>query len=95
MNLKKPYALVTVKSLDSKQDQSTRVIRPLALSFVGHAWLLTAWCELRAGFRNFRLDRIASLEMLDQGFTPEPGKRYEDFIALMEQELARSASQRR
>jgi predicted DNA-binding transcriptional regulator YafY len=74
---------------DGKKDESTRVIRPLALSFVGHAWLLTAWCELREGFRNFRLDRIASLNVLAQPFVPEPGKRYEDFIALMEQERAK------
>jgi predicted DNA-binding transcriptional regulator YafY len=72
---------------DGKQDKSTRVIRPLALSFVGHAWLLTAWCELRAGFRNFRLDRIISLDLLDQPFVPEVGKRYDDFVALMQQEF--------
>ena len=76
---------------DGKQDKSTRVIRPLALSFMGHAWLLTAWCELRAGFRNFRLDRIVSLDLLDQGFAPEVGKRYDDFIALIQQEMAARA----
>jgi predicted DNA-binding transcriptional regulator YafY len=73
---------------DGKKDESTRVIRPLALSFVGHAWILTAWCELRVAFRNFRLDRVAALAMLDERFVPEPGKRYEDFIALMERESA-------
>jgi predicted DNA-binding transcriptional regulator YafY len=71
---------------DGKKDESTRVIRPLALSFVGHAWLLTAWCELRAAFRNFRLDRVTALALTDERFAPEPGKRYEDFIALMENE---------
>jgi predicted DNA-binding transcriptional regulator YafY len=78
---------------DEKKDESTRVIRPLALSFVGHAWLLTAWCELRSAFRNFRLDRVTSLAMLDEGFAPEEGKRYEDFVALMVQENASRASE--
>jgi predicted DNA-binding transcriptional regulator YafY len=73
---------------DGKNEESARVIRPLALSFVGHAWMLTAWCELRVAFRNFRLDRVASLTVLDNTFVPEPGKRYEDFIALMEEESA-------
>jgi predicted DNA-binding transcriptional regulator YafY len=43
---------------------------------------------LRVAFRNFRLDRVATLAMLDERFTPEAGKRYDDFIALMEQEMA-------
>lgn len=80
---------------DGKQDQSTRVIRPLALSFLGHAWLLTAWCELRAGFRNFRVDRIVSLTVLDQPFAPEPGKRFDDFLALIQQEMAARAREDR
>ena len=71
---------------DEKRSDSTRVIRPLALSFVGHAWLVTAWCELRSAFRNFRLDRLTSLAMLDTTFAPETGKRWEDFLALMAQE---------
>lgn len=73
---------------DGKKDESTRVVRPLALSFVGHAWILTAWCEMRVAFRNFRLDRIASLQMLGERFVLEVGKRFEDFIALMEKESA-------
>jgi predicted DNA-binding transcriptional regulator YafY len=75
---------------DGKRTDSTRVIRPLALSFVGHAWLLTAWCELRMAFRNFRLDRITSLAMLDATFLPEAGKRWEDFLASMAQESAKA-----
>ncbi len=75
---------------DGKSVDSTRVIRPLALSFIGHAWLLTAWCELRVAFRNFRLDRVRSLAILDQTFAPEPGKRFEDFLALMERESTES-----
>jgi predicted DNA-binding transcriptional regulator YafY len=71
---------------DGKKADSTRVVRPLALSFIGHAWLLTAWCEMREAFRNFRLDRITSLIILDDRFTVEAGKRWEDFLALMEEE---------
>jgi len=70
---------------DGGRTDSTRVIRPLALSFVGHAWLLTAWCELRVAFRNFRLDRITALTILDATFVPEAGKRWEDFLASMAQ----------
>jgi WYL domain len=31
--------------------------------------MVCAWCELRAGIRHFRTDRIVSAEMLDERFT--------------------------
>jgi predicted DNA-binding transcriptional regulator YafY len=30
--------------------------------------MLAAWCELRAGFRHFRADRIWACEVLDESF---------------------------
>jgi predicted DNA-binding transcriptional regulator YafY len=45
---------------------SSREVEPLCLSFWGHGWTLGAWCRLRQGFRNFRVDRIRSLESLDE-----------------------------
>ncbi len=45
-------------------------------------WTLTAWCEVRQGFRNFRPDRIETLNMLDEGFEHEDGKGLHDFMAL-------------
>jgi len=36
-------------------------------------------------FRNFRLDRITALTILDATFVPEAGKRWEDFLASMAQ----------
>lgn len=71
---------------DSKQQPSLRRVRPLGLTFLGYAWLLTGWCELREGFRNFRLDRISQLTELNESFTPEIGKRFEDFVRLMEKQ---------
>ena len=29
-------------------------------SWLFQSWTLTAWCEMRNGFRNFRLDRIGT-----------------------------------
>ncbi len=60
-----------------------RVVRPLALSFFGSAWLLTAWCELREGFRHFRLDRIRAAQRAGERFEDEPGRSYADFLASM------------
>lgn len=58
---------------------SRRRIRPLALVFFGPVWLLLGWCEMREDFRNFRLDRIQSLEILSDRFRDEKGKRIQDY----------------
>jgi predicted DNA-binding transcriptional regulator YafY len=60
-----------------------RIIRPLALSFFGYTWMVTAWCELRVDFRSFRLDRVAEVRVLDERFEDEPGKRIEDYFKLI------------
>jgi predicted DNA-binding transcriptional regulator YafY len=42
--------------------QSRRVVWPFALVYFDQARVLMCWCELRADFRNFRSDRILSVE---------------------------------
>src|SRR5262245_49955487 len=74
--------------VDGEGQSSSRTIRPLALSFWGWSWALTAWCEVRQDFRNFRLDRMDEITLLDDRFTDEPGKTMEDFFRLMESEQA-------
>jgi predicted DNA-binding transcriptional regulator YafY len=61
-----------------------RRTRPLGLYFWGDAWSLAAWCELRQDFRNFRLDRIAALELSQTRFPDEAGKRLADFLRKMQ-----------
>jgi len=42
---------------------SKRSVNPLGLWFWGKVWTLVAWCELREGFRMFRLDRISDVKL--------------------------------
>ena len=49
-------------------EDSERIIRPLGLAFWGTVWTLAAWCELRADYRSFRLDRIQKADLLEMGF---------------------------
>jgi predicted DNA-binding transcriptional regulator YafY len=67
-------------SLDLQQQTSQRTLRPLGCFYWGKVWTLTAWCEERADFRNFRMDRIQSCVLLDSSFKPEPGKTLADFL---------------
>jgi predicted DNA-binding transcriptional regulator YafY len=71
---------VHFRYLDLKDRTTERSVRPLALSFYGPIWLLSAWCELRRDFRSFRLDRITGLTVLDETFRPEPGKTLQDLL---------------
>ncbi len=72
---------------DAKDELSERVIRPLCLSFFAPHWILTAWCEHRNSFRNFRLDRISQLTPTRDIFKNEPGKTLDDFLDQVSREL--------
>ena len=61
--------------------QSTeRVVRPLIMAFYGPVWLLAAWCELRKGFRVFRIDRMSAFAALETRFDAKPGQTAQDFL---------------
>lgn len=65
---------------DPQEKTSQRTIHPLGCFFWGKVWTLAAWCEARRDFRNFRVDRIQKLEVLEAGFRQEPGKTLADFL---------------
>jgi predicted DNA-binding transcriptional regulator YafY len=62
-----------------------RRVWPLGLYFWGDSWSLGAWCELRGDFRNFRLDRIVDVTILDERFPDEAGKRLQDYVRRMQE----------
>lgn len=61
--------------------QSHRTVQPLGLFYWGATWSLGSWCELRQDFRNFRLDRMAEVQLLSEQFEPMPGRTLPDFMA--------------
>ena len=77
--------------LDLKDQRSERVLRPLGCFYWGSVWTLAAWCETRAGFRSFRVDRITELTVLDTRFRDEPGKTLADLFRKVETDRAASA----
>ncbi|MFD2522485.1 helix-turn-helix transcriptional regulator [Emticicia soli] len=70
------YALtnftITKISYTNKDGETTqRLIEPFAIvSTQENNWLLIAWCRLREDFRYFRIDRIKSLDIMPEKFTP-------------------------
>ena len=74
---------VNVQYRDASDHLTLRILRPLGCFYWGKVWTLAAWCEVRDGFRSFRLDRIASvlpIEGKDGQFKDEPGKRLSDYL---------------
>ena len=68
---------------DAAGSLSSRTLRPLGCFYWGKVWTLAAWCEARADFRSFRLDRMADVSVLDGAggqFRDEPGKSLADYL---------------
>ena len=59
---------------------SKRTLWPLGLFFWGQVWTLVAWCELRRGHRQFRIDRIESIDSLGCGFLATPEQSLEAYL---------------
>lgn len=67
--------------------ESARTVCPLGLWFWGASWTVGAWCELRADYRNFRVDRIEELEWLDEPFEHRSPTTLKEYVAAMSREL--------
>jgi predicted DNA-binding transcriptional regulator YafY len=68
-----------MKYANERGEETERTVRPLGVFFWGRTWTLAAWCELRSGFRNFRLDRVGDAALSDQ-FADEPGRTLRDML---------------
>lgn len=64
------FFLVDIAYKDESAQPTNRRIEPFALLNTRNGWILVAWCRLRQDFRNFRLDRIQTLDLLTDTFTP-------------------------
>jgi predicted DNA-binding transcriptional regulator YafY len=62
---------------------SVREVEPVCLAFWGQSWTLGAWCRTREAFRNFRLDRMASMDMLDEVFPTDPARSLRVYLESM------------
>jgi predicted DNA-binding transcriptional regulator YafY len=77
---------------DRADAATARTVQPLGVFYWGDVWSLGAWCELREGFRNFRLDRMNDLAVLEQVFVSAPGRTLRDFFRHCEAEVEAARS---
>jgi predicted DNA-binding transcriptional regulator YafY len=70
---------LTVAVLDTSGQLTQRDVRPLALALTGQTWVLAAWCDTKAGFATFGLDRLLDIVPRGEVFPREAGKRLADY----------------
>lgn len=73
---------------DAKGAQTERTIWPLSIIFMDQTLMLLAKCQLRQGFRAFRVDRIRKLALTDQSFRPHRTSLLRDALASVQSEEA-------
>jgi predicted DNA-binding transcriptional regulator YafY len=64
-------------SEDGRAARNMREADPYAMWHYGDAWYLIGHCHLRQDIRNFRLDRMTGLRLLDKNFNRPPSFRLE------------------
>ncbi len=51
-----------------KDEFNERIVEPIGICFYGSQWHLIAWCRLRDDYRDFRVDRIEKLNIMEDTF---------------------------
>ncbi len=63
-------SVVTIEYYDRNGRLSSRSVEPIGLVGGGEHWYLVAWCRLRSGVREFRLDRVRQFARTDEVAVP-------------------------
>ena len=63
---------IALSYCDEHDRVTRRTIWPVGVGYYEAVRLLVGWCELRADFRSFRTDRVASAEFLEDRFPERP-----------------------
>ncbi|MFM0188242.1 YafY family protein [Paraburkholderia nemoris] len=71
--------VVSFAYTDANSAETERRVWPLSLAYWGARWTLGAWCELRSDFRNFGLERIRDLAVLET-YPDQEGRRLADWL---------------
>ncbi len=69
ISLKQQVRLVYVNG--TEKEATTRILEPIGVFYENSFWYFMAYCHLRESYRQFRSDRIQSIQLLDAVFTQE------------------------
>jgi predicted DNA-binding transcriptional regulator YafY len=80
--------------VDEHGRRTHRTIWPIAMAYYIDVTLVGAWCELRADYRNFRVERIQASRVLDEHFDQDNGRLFREWSALPKERPIEAASSR-
>lgn len=63
-----------------EEKTAKRVIEPVGVYYSFEQWYLIAWCRLRNDYRNFRIDRIQELRLLDEKYQTNSHPTLKEFL---------------
>ncbi|MBK9656051.1 MAG: YafY family transcriptional regulator [Rhodanobacteraceae bacterium] len=72
---------LSARYVDLSGQTTQRVLWPLGLFYWGKVWTLAAWCELRADYRSFRIDRFAALDLLPVAIPDSASVSLQEYLA--------------
>jgi len=75
------FNVLKISYIDAKEDASERFIEPLSLVYWGKTWTIIAFCLLRQSYREFRIDRIQTLQTTEEKFTTSDIKNITHYLA--------------
>ena len=55
---------IDIRYQSVSDEVTNRVVYPLGIFYWGGKWTVTSWCQLRNDYRDFRVDRIQSLQTI-------------------------------
>ncbi len=71
---------IKYQSKREEEQITERTIQPYAVYFSGAVWSTIAFCELRQEIREFRLDRVKELKLLQTHFNPDKTFSIEHYL---------------
>lgn len=76
--------IVLIQYLSNYSEELTeRNVEPIGLTYYGSAWHLIAWCRLRLGYRDFRIDRMKTLVVKNEDFKKETHPSLHEYLSEM------------
>lgn len=65
------------------EDITERSIEPIGLCYYGSAWHLIAWCRMRKGYRDFRINRMKTLHVSEEVFCTDNHPSLQEYLKQM------------
>lgn len=78
---------------DAKAARTRRRVWPLGIVYLQASSVLLAWCHLREDYRTFRLDRMSTLEVLDESFRPRRVAMLREHIERLRKDVPSQAAE--